>query len=378
MFQNLSKNGDVIIIQARRTAINLLYQGKDISQDIAPYLLSFTFTDNAKGSADDISITLEDRSGTWLHDWTPSKGDIITASIIHTSGTKTQSLPCGSFSIDQVEYSYPPAVMSIKAVSSSVKKSATQVKKSRAWENVTLREVCSDIAAGNGLALMMDTYADGLIERIDQIQQSDLDFLRELCADYGQAVKIQEGRVIVYDLEEYEAKAPVLSIGLDDERLLGFKFTSKSAKVVRKVITKYHNHIKDETYEGEYLDDYEEGSDRYEEILEYLESQPEAESVAKERCIESNRKEITGSMSLMGDVNLCAGVTVECVDFGQFSGKHFVNKASHKVDRSGYVVSLELGMPQGEKAKSKSRKQTRQSGGTPAASQVYYEGDRHY
>ena len=178
--------------------------------------------------------------------------------------------------------------------------------------------------------------------------------------------------------EEYEAKGAVTSIALDDERLLSFKFTSKDAKVVRKVKTKYHHPLKDETYEGEYLDDYEEGSERHEEILEYLESQPEAETVAKERCIESNRKEITGSMSLMGDVDLCAGVTVECSDFGQFSGKHFVNKASHKVDRSGYVVSLELGMPQTEKGRSKSRKLTRQSGGTPATEQVYYEGERHF
>ena len=378
MFQNLSKNGDVSIIQARRTAINLLYQGKDISRDIAPYLLGFTFTDNAKGSADDISITLEDRSGIWLHDWTPSKGDTLTASIIHTSGTKTQSLPCGSFSIDQIEYSYPPAVLSIKAVSSSVKKSASQVKKSKSWENITLRELCSDIAAGNGLALMLDTSADGLIERIDQIQQSDLDFLREVCADYGQAVKIQEGRVIVYDLEEYEAKAAVAGISLDDERLLSFKFTSKDAKVVRKVKTKYHHPVKDETYEGEYLDDYEEGSERYEEILEYLESQPEAETVAKERCIESNRKEITGSMSLIGDISLCAGVNIDCIDFGPFSGKHFITKAAHKVDRSGYVVSLELGMPQGEKSKAKSRKSARQSSGTQSSGEVYYTGDRHY
>ena len=368
----------MIIILTRRTTINILYQGKDITKDLAPSLLSFTFTDNAKGTADDIAITLEDRSGIWLHDWTPAKGDVITASIIHTSGTKTQSLPCGSFSIDQIEYSYPPAVMSIKAVSSSVKKSASQVKKSKSWENITLRELCSDIAANNNLALMMDTSADGKIERIDQIQQSDLDFLRAVCADYGQAVKIQEGRVIVYDLEEYESKSPVMSISLDDERLLSFKFTSKDAKVVRKVKTKYHHPVHDETYEGEYLDDYEEGSERYEEILEYLENQPEAETVAKERCIESNRKEITGSMSLIGDVNLAAGVSIDCIDFGPFNGKHFVTKAAHKVDRSGYVVSLELGMPQSEKAKTKSRKSDRKSIPQGESSSVYYTGDRHY
>ncbi len=365
--------------QSRRTSINILYQGKDITKDLAPELLSFTFTDNAKGTADDITLTLEDRSGTWLHDWTPTKGDVITASIIHTSGTKTQSLPCGSFSIDQLEYSYPPAVLSIKAVSSSVKKSASQVKKTCSWENVSVREICADIASQNGLSLMMDAEADSRFERIDQVQQSDLEFLRELCSDYGLAVKIQEGRIVVYDLAEYEAKEPVLKIALDDERLLSFKFTSKNAKIVRSVKVRGHNPIKDETYEGEYIDDIEEGSERYEEALEYLESQAEAEAVAKNRCIESNRKEVTGSMSLMGDVKIAAGVNVECVDFGQFGGKYFVNKAVHKVDRSGYVLSVELGMPQSEKSKAKTRKKTRQeSGSITESGGIYYEGDAHY
>lgn len=364
--------------QSRRTTINILYQGKDISRDIAPCLLTFSFTDNAKGTADDIAITLEDRAGTWLHDWTPTKGDVITASITHTSGTKTQSLPCGTFSIDQIEYSYPPAVLSIKAVSLSVRKTVGQVRKTRSWENITLRGLCADIAAENRLGLFLDTEADGLIERLDQVRESDLEFLRKVCADYGQAVKIQESRIVVYDLEEYEGKPAVLKMSLDDERLVSFKFTSKSAKVVRKVKTRHHHILRDETYEGEYLDDYEEGSDRYEEILEYLENQPQAETKAKERCIESNRKEVTGTLTLLGDMSLTGGVTIECIDFGQWSGKHFVTKAVHKVDRSGYVTTLELGMPQKEKGKAKSRKKTRQSGGSAAVSEVYYEGDAHY
>ena len=366
-------------MNSRRTAINILYQGKDITRNLAPSLLSFTFTDNAKDTADDISITLEDHTGLWLHDWTPSKGDVITASIIHTSGAKTMSLPCGSFSVDQIEYSYPPATLSIKAVSSSVKKSASQVKKTRRWENITLRELCTNIAAGNNLAILMDTSADASFERIDQTQESDLEFLRRVCADHGQAVKIQEGRIVIYDLAEYEAKAPVLTIGIDDERLLSFKFTSKSAKVTRSVKVRGHNPIKDETYEGEYLDDIAEGSERYEEALEYLESQSEAQETAKERCIEHNRKEVTGSLSMKGDVSLCAGVMIDCVNFGQWSGKHFVNKASHKVDRSGYVVSVELGMPQSEKGKAKTRKKSRQSSGiNTEAGDVYYDGDAHY
>ncbi|MBR0035328.1 MAG: hypothetical protein IJP54_06600, partial [Synergistaceae bacterium] len=106
--------------------------------------------------------------------------------------------------------------------------------------------------------------------------------------------------------------------------------------------------------------------------------QAEAQSVAKERCIESNRKEVTGSLSMYGDVKIAAGVSITCEGFGQFSGNHFVNKVTHRVDRSGYVMSVELGMPKGEKSKAQKRKQTRQSGGSDSTSGLYYEGDAHY
>ena len=48
-------------MQARHTRVRVLYDNKDISEDLAAFLDSFDFSDSADSIADDISITLEDR-----------------------------------------------------------------------------------------------------------------------------------------------------------------------------------------------------------------------------------------------------------------------------------------------------------------------------
>ena len=363
-------------MQARNTIINIIYQGSDISKDIAPFLLSFTFTDNAKGKADDLAITLQDASGTWLQDWMPAKGDTITATILKSDGQQMMSLPCGTFSVDQIEYSEPPTTFSIKGVSASVKKKAAHQKKTSTWENILLKDLIAEVAGRNGLGIMLDPPPGDFIEQIDQTEQSDLDFLRELCADYGYGVKVQEGQLVVYDVAKYEAKGPVLTIERGDRRVLNVKFSSKDAKVYRKAVVKYHDAVKDEDYEGEYEDGDEEGSERELEIYERVESQADAERVAEQRLIETNRKEITGSVSLVGDVSLAAGLTVQVEGFGMFSGKYFINKATHKVDNSGYTTSIELGQPQAEKGKGKSRKTSRKK--KPVHAELFYEGEHYY
>lgn len=363
-------------MQARNTTINIIYQGTDITRDIAPYLLSFTFTDNSGGKADDLTITLQDSSGTWLRDWLPAKGDTLTASIIKQEGTSTLSLPCGTFSIDQIDFSTPPATFTLKGVTASVKKQVNQAKHTRTWENVTLSEVIADIAAKNGLSLMMSSYADGRLEYIDQTEQSDLEFLQSLCADYGQTVKIQEGRIVVYDLAEYEGKSPALEVAEGDGRLISVRFTSKTAQIFRKARVRYHDPVNDEDYDAEYEDEVEEGSERELEIYERVESQADAQRLAEQRVTAANRKEITGSMTMIGDVRLAAGMTVQVSGFGMFSGGHFITKCTHKVDSSGYTTTLELGKPKPEKGKSAEHKSSRKS--KAVHPELFYEGEHYY
>ena len=146
---------------ARHAQVSLIYEGVNISRDIAPFLISFTYTDNAKDKADDISLTLEDRGRLWCADWFPTKGDKIRASIVvHNweAESRTESLPCGTFEVDP------------------------------------------------------------LFERSGQVETSDLEFLSGLCRDYGIAVKVTDTQLVCYDEEEYEAHSSVGELSSEPSR----------------------------------------------------------------------------------------------------------------------------------------------------------------
>lgn len=54
---------------ARRTAVEVFFDGVDITKALSPYLLSLTYTDKEEDETDDLQIQLEDRDGVWLKKW---------------------------------------------------------------------------------------------------------------------------------------------------------------------------------------------------------------------------------------------------------------------------------------------------------------------
>lgn len=55
--------------QARRTTVEVAFDGTDITSSIRPYFISATYTDNEEDEADDLQIKLEDRDSIWLEKW---------------------------------------------------------------------------------------------------------------------------------------------------------------------------------------------------------------------------------------------------------------------------------------------------------------------
>lgn len=60
-------------MEARRILTIIKYNNKDISADISKYLKSISYTDNLSGEADDLQITLEDKSGSLAIDMDAGK-----------------------------------------------------------------------------------------------------------------------------------------------------------------------------------------------------------------------------------------------------------------------------------------------------------------
>lgn len=91
-------SADVPAPQAR-----IIYEGKDISADISPYLLSVGYTDRLSGESDELELRLEDTDGRWRGDWYPGKGDSLAVSIGYAG---QELVSCGSFEIDEIELSF--------------------------------------------------------------------------------------------------------------------------------------------------------------------------------------------------------------------------------------------------------------------------------
>ena len=342
-------------LQTRRAEISLIYEGKDISRNIAPYMMSFTYTDNSGDKADDISITLEDRDRLWIGDWFSSKGDKVRASIIihdWEEAGKTQSLPCGLFEVDQIECSGPPNQITIKAVSTLVSKPMRQEKHTKAWENVKLSTIAGDAASRSSLAFFWDAKDDPYFERRDQVETSDLEFLSGLCRDYGIAVKVTDTQLVCYDEEEYEAHEAVGELAFGDKKLIRWSFSTKTAGTYKSARLQYHDPVKDETYSVTEEGDAE-GTGRVLELNQKADSENDARRIASESLRQANKREITANITLMGDLRFVGGSNLTISGFGSFDGKYVIEKATHTVSGS-YTTKLDLRM--GGESKKDSRK----------------------
>ncbi|MFW5497761.1 MULTISPECIES: phage late control D family protein [unclassified Maridesulfovibrio] len=332
-------------MKPRSAKLNLLYEGTDISTEIRPYVTGFTFNDNSGGKADDLSVSLEDRDQLWKSGWYPDKGAKLSASIVCTnwfeSGGADLVLPCGKFEIDEIEMSAGAGdTVTLKAVSALVKNSIRKEKKTRAWENVQLSTIASDIAAEHSLIIQFSGN-DATYNRIDQREESDLKFLDRIAEDEGNSLKIVDGRIVIYSGVDYDRNPASFTLSRGQSNIGRISLRDKVADVYSSCIVKYHDpkdkQLKTYTFTppdapvtGEVL-----------QINGAVESIAEAERRARAKLRAKNKMERSGSISMMGDPRRMATMVFGLSGFHRFDGRYFIDTATHAYTRSaGYTTNL--------------------------------------
>lgn len=323
-----------------RTSLIITYAGTDISRDIAPDLLSFTYTDHDGGKSDDVAITLKNDHGRWHGPWLPARGDKITATIVQEGEGARFALPCGTFTVDELEATGPPSTVAIKGASVPVETNILRRKRSRAWESVRLSEMVRDVAKAGELAVLYMIKNDPFYDRRDQRDETDMAFLRRMCKDEGFDLKCTDEQLVVFDPRELSAAAPVvtLTLGLSDIR--AWRFVAQNHDVYYKCTVEYLNpkdgKLKSFTYKQPGMD---EGKTK--KVVKRAANRAEAERMAKAALYEANRNEVSGAIEVAGDTRLVAGATVLVIGFGRFDGKYFIRQAVHTVS-NGYTTAIEL------------------------------------
>lgn len=352
--------------QPLQTRLKLLFgkAGTIVTESILPDLLSFSYTDKETEEADEIELTLKDDKGKWAGNWKPNGGEVVSAYI--QSGTTTiagRSLYCGKFYVDSQSVSGSPRIFSLKAVSIPLNKPIRKKVKSRAWEGKTLKEIAQSIASENGISFIWESEENPTYDRIEQNRESDLKFLLRLCEEAGASLKVTDEKMVIFDQSLYEKKIPVKVLTLNGSDILSWSFESNQSEKYKSVTIAYrdpkkkvkgsagsHNLDTGNTEkksnaavnEYTYTDpDADENGQEYA-YKTRAKSLDEAKRKAKAKLRLLNRRSVTGSISLIGDVSLVSGVVIQCVGFGSFDGNFIVGEATHSVSGSGYTTSLQL------------------------------------
>lgn len=327
----------------RRAGLMVVYEQDDITADLAHYLLNFTYTDHANGKADDLQIVLEDRAGIWKRDWFPEKGASLRSSIMIQNWEKNQQinfLPLGIFEVDEIEPGGPPEVVTLKALSVPESVSLRGEEKNKAWEQTRLSAIARDIATGAGMELFYDSPDDPEYDRIEQTEQSDLSCLQKLCEDAGLSLKVAGTQIVIFDDSTYEEMEPVRRIIRGQSPVLSYSGRSQTRNVYSACRVEYKGGKKAADIRYTYSPPNAPKTGKTLVVNERVNSIAEAERLAKKRLRQKNREEITFNLTMVGDIALVAGVTIEIEGWGVFDGKYFINQATH--GGPGYTVSLEM------------------------------------
>ena len=251
-------------------------------------------------------------------------------------------LNCGTFEIDSAKLAGPPMKTTLSGTSIPYTSTLRMQKKCRSWENTSLQAIAAQIAAEAGLSLMYECAENPKYSKKEQVQQSDIRFLQTLCHAEGKALKITALSVVIFDKQDYDGKPPIKTITYGSSDILSFNLsTNMKDTAYTSCHVSYSDSEKKETIEYTFTPDSSAGTGQVLEINEKVADTAEAMRIAKKRLREKNEGEITAGFSMVGDVQLVAGVVVKLRGFQSFDRQYRVKSAKHKL-LGGYTTDIEL------------------------------------
>lgn len=320
-------------MKARRVKARILYDSQEIG--LSDRVTSISYTDNDSGKSDEITLVFEDQDALWLRDdFIPEKEHDLDVVLYFVDWKREGDLipyHCGNFTIDDITYSGSPNQCTIKGVSIPADSGFSTERRSKIWSKVTLRQIAEEIKNRYGMTDLFFWGAEPVIEKVEQSQKSDSEFIKELCEQQGMFLKIYKKALVIFDKVQYEARGIYREFRETDFEA-GYTWNTTLKGTYTGAMISYTNPDKKnkvpiEVQVGD--------AKRLLRINEKADSEGEAFRIAKARVNAENEKAVTISFKAMGDAGLFASYNIDIVDMGRMSGKYFVKQVTHKVNGSG-------------------------------------------
>ena len=335
----------------RRFSVTVFLNSQDMSKDLSPYISAWTYNDYLTGNIDYVSLTISDDEQRIIKDWFPKLGDIIKIWVNCQYWYKSTDKPLksyfGAFSIDNISANFPPSTVTIRARALPLVSTASRQIKSKSWEKTSLKTIATDIAQNCKIELKF-SGEDFKYDRVQQTNQTDLEFLYKLTVEQQKCMKIttdpktQKNILWIQEEEELEKGKVQMTITPETElvnRSLNVDFTKiyKSAQVVST------NSKKKGVIKSTATDKNIDGVERQLVVKKRVADKSSAEKLAKNALKEKNKRKWTAQFTLpLGNPATRAGVVWELKDFGKFSRKYLVEEVIHSGSSAGYVTTVKL------------------------------------
>lgn len=338
-------------------SILLTYNGCDVTKDFSPYLLEASYTDFEEGQSDELIITLKDNEGKFRGSWCPVKGDKLTC-IMYPSGSGSY-LNCGTFTIDEAEYSGDSSgdICTVRSLAASHNKSV-RTRNIIGYKSKTLLQIAREIGERQGFTTAGE-QGNILIDKITQANETDLAFLRRVASMYGYVFKITDNVLTFTLIENLENSEPLLKF--DKTMIKSWSITDTSTKQYAKCTASYYDPKSKslKTYTAKNPSSLSKDTLKLTARYNSVEAAKRAAAVG----LKNGSVEKRGTLTLKeAQANFIAGVNIELVDeaaavqnsaqevktlepskgFGIYNGIWHVTQTTHRMSAGNYEVSGEI------------------------------------
>lgn len=323
------------LTQPRTADFKLVYNDKDISADIRGDVMSLSYTDSAADTSDSMSLAISARDSKWLNGWLPDKNAALVLSLITRSWEwQGDSLErdCGTMVIDSLSFQDSPDKLNIKAVARPNGTDFHERNREYTWKNTSIKRIGQTIAERYELGFGMD--AEDV--EIDVKEQDDTDsaFLQDLLETYGLVLKVYAQRIWIYDREACKTRESAARIDRSQMTRGSFSWETTLAGSYTGGIFTYTNQqkkvdIKVQIGEGP----------RMLKLNQYASSEADARRQLEAAIANANHSMTQISFSTMGNLRLAATHCIDVTGWGAPDGKYFIDQVTHKLSRSGGLVS---------------------------------------
>ncbi|MDC7818882.1 MULTISPECIES: phage late control D family protein [Pseudomonas] len=166
----------------------IVAEGKNITALINDRLLSLRTSDKPGMGSDEFELRIDDRDSVVA---LPSRGTSIEVFMGYADQSLTR---LGRYMVDEVVVMGSPDSIENRGKASDMRGSGKTTRRG-SWENVPLQQILRDVAACNGWQPVCPVTTK--VPRVDQLNESDFNFITRLAKQYDCTAKVADGKLLV-------------------------------------------------------------------------------------------------------------------------------------------------------------------------------------